>query len=141
MASGNGVAAWALNRLAAITGETRYARAAERALALFYPAMRDHPQGHAMLVVALQEQLEPPATAILRGAEPALSSWIQAMGREYLPGTLVLALPEGLRDLPPALDKPASVAVNAWLCRGVTCLPPIDSVDALKKACKDGSLR
>jgi uncharacterized protein len=103
--------------------------------------MRDHPQGYAMLAIALQEQLEPPATAILRGPEPALSSWVQALGREYLPGTLVLAVPEGLRDLPPTLDKPASVAVNAWLCRGVTCLPPIDSVDALKKACKDGSLR
>jgi uncharacterized protein YyaL (SSP411 family) len=141
MASGNGVAAWALNRLAAITGETRYARAAERALALFHPAMREHASGFAMLVIALEEQLEPPATAILRGAEPALAAWVQAMGREYLPGPMVLAVPEGLRDLPPVLDKPGSVAVNAWLCRGVTCLPPVDSVDALKKACKDGSLR
>ncbi|HEX7250982.1 MAG TPA: thioredoxin domain-containing protein [Burkholderiales bacterium] len=141
MASGNGVAAWALNRLAAITGEQRYAQAAERALTLFCPSMREHPQGFAMLVIALQEQLEPPATAIVRGAESVLATWIQAMGREYLPGTMVLAVPEGLRDLPPVLDKPASVAVNAWLCRGVTCLPPIDSVDALKKACKDDSLR
>jgi len=141
MASGNGVAAWALNRLAAITGDARYARAAERTLALFLPAMREHPQGSAMLVIALEEQLEPPATVIVRGAEPALASWVQAMGREYLPGTMVLAVPEGLRDLPPVLDKPASVSVNAWLCRGVTCLPPIASVDALKKACKEGSLR
>jgi uncharacterized protein YyaL (SSP411 family) len=141
MASGNGTAAWTLNRLAAITGETRYARAAERTLALFYPSMRDHPAGFAMLVIALEEQLEPPATAILRGAEPTLAAWSQAMGREYLPGTMVLALPEGSQDLPPVLDKPASASVNAWLCRGVTCLPPIDSVDALKKACKGESLR
>jgi len=141
MASGNGVAAWALNRLAAITGDARYARAAERTLALFHPAMRDHPQGFAMLVIALEEQLEPPATVIVRGAEPALASWSQAMAREYLPGTMVLAVPAGLRDLPPVLDKPASVSVNAWLCRGVTCLPPINSVDALKKACKDSSFR
>ena len=94
-----------------------------------------------MLAIALEEQLEPPATAILRGAEPALTSWVQAMGREYLPGTMVLAAPEGLRDLPPVLDKPVAGAVNAWLCRGVTCLPPIDSVEALKQACKDGSMR
>ena len=44
-ASGNAMAAWALNRLSALTGETRYSDAAERALALFYPAMREHPSG------------------------------------------------------------------------------------------------
>jgi uncharacterized protein YyaL (SSP411 family) len=141
MASGNGMAAWALNRLAALTGETRYARAAERTLELFHPWMREHPQGFAMLMVALEEQLEPPATAILRGAESALAEWSQAMTREYLPSTMVLALPSGLRDLPPVLDKPASESVNAWLCRGVTCLPPIDSVEALRKACKGSPLR
>jgi uncharacterized protein YyaL (SSP411 family) len=141
MASGNGVAAWALNRLAAITGEQRYAQAAERALALFYPSMREHPQGFAMLAIALEEQLEPTATAILRGAEPALATWIRAMSREYLPATMVLAVPEGLRGLPPVLDKPAAASVTAWLCRGVACLPPIDSVDALRKACKDVAFR
>jgi uncharacterized protein YyaL (SSP411 family) len=141
MASGNGMAAWALQRLAAISGETRYARAAERALALFHSSMRQHPSGYAMLLIALQEQLEPPATVILRGDAPQLAPWLQTMAREYLPGTMVLAIPQGTRDLPPVLDKPVSAAVNAWLCRGVTCLPPIDSVDALRKACKDASLR
>ena len=141
MASGNGVAAWALNRLAAITGEARYARAAGRTLELFAPAMREHPQGFGMLAIALEEQLEPPATAILRGAEPALASWSRAMAGEYLPSTMILGVPQGLGVLPPVLDKPVAGAVNAWLCRGVTCLPPIDSVEALKKACKDSSLR
>jgi uncharacterized protein YyaL (SSP411 family) len=141
MASGNGVAAWALNRLAALTGETRYARAAQRALELFAPAMREHPQGFGMLMIALEEQLEPPATAILRGAEPALAGWSRAMALEYLPATMVLALREGLRGLPPVLDKPAAAVVNAWLCRGVICLPPIDSVDALRKACKGVAFR
>jgi hypothetical protein len=63
------------------------------------------------------------------------------MALEYLPATMVLALPEGLRGLPPVLDKPAAAAVNAWLCRGVICLPPIASVDALRKACKDVAFR
>jgi uncharacterized protein YyaL (SSP411 family) len=141
MASGNGVAAWALNRLAALTGETRYARAAERTLELFAPAMRAQPQGFAMLMIALEEQLEPPATAILRGPAPALEPWARAMAQEFLPATQVIAAPEGTTGLPPALDKPATGSVNAWLCRGVTCLPPIDSVEALKKACKGSSLR
>jgi len=141
MASGNGVAAYALNRLAALTGEARYARAAERTLELFQPSMREHPSGYAMLLLALEEQLEPPATAILRGPAPALPPWSQAMAREYLPGTLVLAIPAGTPGLPPVLDKPASAAVNAWLCRGVTCLPPMHGLDALRKACKQAAMR
>ena len=141
MASGNGMAAYALNRLAALTGEARYARAAERTLELFHPSMREHPSGYGMLLVALEEQLEPPATAILRGPTQALPPWSQAMAREYLPGTLVLAIPAGTPGLPPVLDKPASASVNAWLCRGVTCLPPMDGLDALRKACKEAALR
>src|SRR6267142_1212492 len=35
--SGNALAAWGLARLAALTGEQRYALAAERVLGLFYP--------------------------------------------------------------------------------------------------------
>jgi uncharacterized protein YyaL (SSP411 family) len=141
MASGNGMAAYALNRLAALTGETRYGRAAERTLELFYPSMRAHPSGYAMLLLALEEQLEPPAVAVVRGPAQALPPWSQAMAREYLPGTLVLAIPAGAPGLPPVLDKPAAASVNAWLCRGFTCLPPMDSLDALRKACKQAPLR
>ncbi len=139
MASGNGMAACALSRLAALTGEVRYARAAERTLELFHPPMHEHPSGYAMLLLALEEQLEPPATAILRGPALALPPWSQAMAREYLPGTLVLAIPAGTPGLPPVLDKPATASVNAWLCRGVTCLPPMDSLEALRKACKESA--
>jgi hypothetical protein len=141
MASGNGMAAYALHRLAALTGEARYARAAERTLELFHPSMREHPSGYAMLLVALEEQLEPPATVIVRGPAQSLPPWSQAMAREYLPGTLVLAIPADTPGLPPVLDKPASARVNAWLCRGVTCLPPMDGLDALRKACKEAALR
>jgi hypothetical protein len=139
MASGNGMAAYALNRLAALTGEARHARAAERALELFYPSMREHPSGYAMLLLALEERLEPPATAILRGTADALAPWKRAMAREYAPGTLVLAIPAGMPGLPPALDKPAGQAVNAWLCRGVVCLPAITELDTLRKACKESA--
>jgi uncharacterized protein YyaL (SSP411 family) len=134
--SGNGAAALALNRLAALTGETRYADAAERTLRLFLSGMRAQPAGYAMLLAALEEWLEPPATAIMRGAPAALRAWSGAMAGEYLPRTLVLAIPSGLAGLPPVLDKPASPRVQAWLCRGAVCLPPFDSLDALRDACR-----
>jgi len=137
MPSGNGVAAYALNRLAALTGEDRYARAAERTLELFYPLMRAQPAGFGQLALALEELLAPPATLVLRGAGAGPQRWAAALAHQFLPGTLVLAIPDGTVGLPPALDKPPRPEpVNGWLCRGVTCLAPIADLEALLRACK-----
>ena len=135
--SGNGVAAFALNRLATLTGDERYARAAERALQLFYPAMRDHPSGFGALCIALEEQLVPPSIAILRGEAAALAEWSSSLAKSYIPQLMSLALPDGTRGLPAVLDKPPRPGpVNAWLCRGVTCLEPMQELQALRQACK-----
>ena len=140
--SGNAVAAWALQRLAAITGDERYAQAARRTLELFIPAMREHPGGYASMTMALAEALEPPATVILRGEARAIEGWATELARELLPDTVVLALADGLAQLPAVLDKPPRPGpVNAWLCRGVTCLEPIGQLDELKRACKRSVLR
>ena len=133
--SGNGAAAYALNRLAALTGEARYADAAERTLRLFNAGARAQPFGYAMLLAALEEWLEPPATAIVRGTPAAAAEWSAALARVYLPRTLVLGIPHGVAGLPPLLDKPAAAATQGWLCRGTTCLPPFASVQALREAC------
>jgi uncharacterized protein YyaL (SSP411 family) len=137
--SGNAVAAWALQRLAALTGEQRYARAAERTLELFFPAMRDYPAGFGAMATSLEESLQPPNLLVLRGQTAALEQWQAALAAEYLPDTSVLAIADGLPGLPPPLDKPlaASEPVNGWLCRGVTCLAPISDLVHLKKALKE----
>jgi uncharacterized protein YyaL (SSP411 family) len=136
--SGNAVAAWVLGRLAALTGEQRYARAAERTLELFYPAMRDHPGGFAMMAIALEEHLAVPRTLILRGKKDFLPSWQSELAREFLPDTQVLSIPDALAGLPQLLDKPERPQpVNAWLCRGVTCLEPISDLVHLKQVLKE----
>ncbi len=140
--SGNGVAAWALGRLAALTGEDRYARAAERTLELFYPALRDHPAGYAQLCIALEERLTPPSVLVLRGEPGAVSHWGSELAREYVPATLVIPVADAATGLPPPLDKPMRPgAVNGWLCRGVTCLAPISALEELRAACKQAELR
>ncbi len=140
--SGNGVAASVLGRLAALTGEDRYARAAERTLELFYPMMRDRAAGHAQLCMALDEFLAPPSVLVLRGERSAVLQWGAALAREYLPGILVVPADNGVSGLPPLLDKPLRPeAVNGWLCRGVTCLAPINTLDQLRSVCKEAALR
>ena len=140
--SGNGVAAWVLGRLAALTGEDRYARAAERTLELFSPAMRERAAGYAQLCIALDEFLAPPSVLVLRGESGAVSQWGAELARDYLPGILVLPVDNGTTGLPPLLDKPLRPeAVNGWLCRGVTCLAPISSLKELRSVCKEPGLR
>ena len=112
-----------------LTGEARYATAAARTVAAFFPAMREQPGGFASLCAALAEQLEPVRTVILRGPAESLPAWKQALTRRLRPDTLVLAIPPQVGALPPLLDKPAGAAVNAWVCRGVTCFMPVQSPD------------
>jgi len=142
MPSGNGVAAFALQRLAALTGEERYREAAERALEVFYPTMREYPAGFGSLMIALEECIAPPTTVILRGEPAALAEWSQVLAREHWPSTMVLAIPEGVEGLPPVLDKPVdNHPVNAWVCQGVTCLLPISDLEALRNTCKQAVVR
>ena len=136
--SGNAVAAWGLGRLAALTGEQRYAAAAERTLELFYPMMRDSPAGYGAMTIALDEHLQPPGVLVLRGRPEALAGWQAELAREFLPDTTVLAIADGMSGLPPALDKPARPEpVNGWLCRGVNCLLPISDLVDLRRTLKE----
>ena len=136
--SGNAVAAWGLGRLAGLTGEQRYAAAAERTLELFYPMMRDSPAGYGAMTIALDEHLQPPGVLVLRGRPEALAGWQAELAREFLPDTTVLAIADSMSGLPPALDKPARPEpVNGWLCRGVNCLLPISDLVDLRRTLKE----
>jgi len=131
--AGNGVAACALQRLVLLTGEQRYAAAAERTLRLFQPQFVRQPAGFATLLTALEEWLLPPRLAVLRGPAGEVAEWQARLGQLALPGLLALALPNSIVGLPDAIDKPASDQVNAWVCSGVTCLAPVASWPELQQ--------
>ena len=138
--SGNGVAAFALQRLGHLIGEPRYLGSAERTLKLFYPALERQPSAYASLATALDECLEPPQIVVIRGPDRELPHWQQALSASYRPDTLALAIPSAVPDLPATLAKPVpstssgQAGVNAWVCRGVTCLSPIAELGELKRA-------
>ncbi|HTS54401.1 MAG TPA: thioredoxin domain-containing protein [Burkholderiales bacterium] len=132
--SGNGTAALSLQRLAHLVGEPRYLDAAQRTLRLFFPQMQQHASAFATLCLALAEHAMPPTTVILRGSVLELAPWQAQLAGRYAPSTLVLALGDDIAGLPPAMDKPAQPGVNAWVCRGVECLPPIREPALLERA-------
>jgi len=130
--SGNGVAAFALNRLGHLTGETRYLRAAERAIAASWSALERHPAGFASLLAALAETLVPPRVVVMRGPGAALRPWRQALVAEHRPDAVLLAIPDDAGDLPQALDKPVRGGVNAYICQGVTCSEPVSELNLIR---------
>lgn len=130
--SGNGVAAFTLTRLAHLTGETKYSTAAEQTLRLFYEELEQQPFGSASLLMALEENLSPPRLIVIRGPEEDLMPWRQFLRWQYQPTTQVFFIPNNVTDLPDILAKPANTHVNAWVCQGVSCLPPIDNLAQLE---------
>jgi hypothetical protein len=132
--SGNGIAARVLQRLGHLVGEPRYLDAAERALRLFQPQMQQHAGAFSSLCMALADQLRPPTIVIVRGSELALTQWRAQVTRRHALSAIVLFVPSGVEQLPEAMDKAARPGVNAWVCRGVNCLPPISDVAELERA-------
>jgi len=142
--SGNGIAAFALQRLGHLVSEPRYLDAAARALKLFYPAMERQASGFVSLATALDENLAPPQTVILRGDAGKIAEWQRTLARSYRPDTLVVGLPRDVKSLPATLDKPApsdAAGVNAWVCRGVSCLPAINDLAGLERVLSGMSAR
>jgi uncharacterized protein len=139
--SGNGVAALALNRLGCLLGESRYLEAAARTVGSAMPSIRRAPFAHCTLLDALEEQLDPPEIVIVRGTPRAAADWARTARLVYAPRRLVFDIPAEAEGLPPALAEkvaPESGA-RAWICRGTTCLPPVDSLSALTTALKSAA--
>jgi len=129
--SGNGIAAQSLLRLSLVTGEIKYAEAAERCLKLFFPALQQSAAYHSSLCTALAEYLQPPALLVLRGTASEASTWQNALHTRYLPDMMTITPADDVADLPDALDKPRGEKTTAWLCHGTQCLPPITDLGDL----------
>jgi uncharacterized protein len=142
MPAGNGVAARAFQALHHFTGEQRYAAAAERILQTFYSDMQQHPNGFSSLLMALEQHLEAPTTIVLRGDASQARAWQRELAREYRPRTLYLTPQGDERALPPALARPAPAeGVNAYVCRGVSCLAPVSSLESLRALLQTGQIQ
>src|SRR5882724_2607853 len=131
--SGNGIAAQALQRLAALTGKLEYAAAAQRCLELFFPVMQRGAQYHCSLCTALAAHLRPTDLLVLRGKHDEMATWQAALQKHYLPNLITVALPNHTLDVPATINKPLSDKTSAWLCQGTQCLPPVTDLEQLIK--------
>ncbi len=131
--SGNGIAAFALQRLGFLLGETRYLDAAGRTLRAAWRAMDEYPHGHVSLLTALEEYLAHPEIVIIRGDEDEIGRWRDAAAKLYAPRRLVFAIGRDEGALPGALADRAAVDGDtvAYRCLGTHCELPVTSWEAL----------
>ncbi len=138
MPSGNGVAALALGRLGHLLGEHRYLTAAERTLQAGGTLMADFPHGHASLIIALDEYLDPPEIIVIRGTRTDATEWSRTISALYAPRRLVFAIPAEETALPGALaERTATDSTVAYRCKGMQCDLPLTSREELIMAVKE----
>jgi len=131
---GNGVAAFALQRLMHITGDPAYGVATERTINLFQTYLRQVPHAVPSLLAALEEHLTLPCLVVLRGPTPQLGAWQRALAARFDPHRLVLAIPDAVDGLPAFLSHPPMGAVAAYVCVGTVCRPAVASLEELQAA-------
>ena len=131
--SGNGIAAFALQRLGFILGETRYLDAAQRTLRAGWRALQDYPHGHVSLLTALEEYLEHPEVIIIRGDSAEINRWQDAADKLYAPRRLVFAIGRDESTLPGALADRKAIddETIAYRCLGTHCELPVTTWEAL----------
>jgi len=138
LTSWNALAISALATAARCLRRDDLAAAAAAALRAAWGALQRYPEGHASMLQALEDYLDPPRIIVLRGPAAALDAWREALEAGFNPRRWTLAVPTGLADLPAALaDKPpggsAGEAVVAYICRGLTCGAAIGSLAQLQQ--------
>ncbi len=139
MPSGNGIAALALGRLGHLLGDSRYLHAAENTLLAGKDSMNDFPHGHASLITALDEYLEPPEIIVIRGLQEEAGEWSRTISALYSPRRLVFAIPANCAELPGALaNRAAQENTVAYICKGTRCGLPMQSLGELVSTIKEG---
>ena len=131
------MAANALLRLSALTGETRYADAARRWLGALAPVLADHPTAFAYLLGAFDRAAHPSIEVAVVGdpSDPAAIELVREVTTRIVPGSVLLsAAPNVGTELSPLLQYRDMVdgRPTAYVCRDYACELPVVEADALR---------
>jgi uncharacterized protein YyaL (SSP411 family) len=130
--SGNGIAAFVLQRMGYLLGESRYLTAADRTVRASWQMLERYPTAATTMLSALEELLTPPEIVILRGEREEVQRAQKELAKIYAPHRMVLAVPSDTADLPPAIaEKKPGEGLVAYVCTGSVCSAPISGLSAL----------
>jgi uncharacterized protein YyaL (SSP411 family) len=128
--SGNSAAALGLLRLAALSGERSYERAAEGVFRLFTGPASRHPESFAHLLRAIDFHLAATKEVALVGED--LSELAATVRTKFRPHLVLAGGPEG-SEMPELLAQRPAVngLATAYVCENFACKQPVTDVDAL----------
>jgi uncharacterized protein YyaL (SSP411 family) len=133
--SGNGVAAYVLARLGHLLGDLHFLKAAERAVEALYTTIDQYPSAHGALLRALDEQLHPTETVVLRGRGADLTAWQERAQQNYAPRRLVVAVPVDSVTLSGLLaERKPMGGTTAYVCSGHACQAPLTNLTEFETA-------
>jgi uncharacterized protein YyaL (SSP411 family) len=134
--AGNSAAALGLLRLAALSGEARYAEWARGVLALFGEPAVTHPDSFAHFLRALDFEHAATREVALVGAD--LRELEGVVRKAFRPNVVVAAGPAGASE-PPLLDARTEIGGEpaAYVCEGFTCNLPVTDPAALERELAD----
>ena len=125
--SANSVAAVALLRLGALTGEDRYAAAGAEVVAMVAPLVARYPTGFTNFLAAIDQLISGPTEVAVTGQREDL---VAAVASRYLPRA-VLAWGEPYPSPLWEGRTTPQTAGKAFVCRNYTCGAPVEDVDSL----------
>ena len=138
MPPGNGTAAGGLTALGHLFADTRYLDAADGTLQALRGAVEQYPAGHCTLLSAVEASAHAPEQIIVRGPVDALGAWLDIAREGYRPWRRVYGVPYECAEVPDYLPLPDDgddrSQLTAFVCRGLQCSPPIDSLDEFRQA-------
>ena len=136
MPSGGAMATTVLLRLAALTGETRYREAAERALVGVIEVAPRHPTFFAQWLIALDYAVAPVAEVAVVGAltDLATAALLAVTRRGYRPHEVVAAGADPSASAVPLLQGRFALhgRPTAFVCRDFACRQPVHEPEALR---------
>jgi uncharacterized protein YyaL (SSP411 family) len=128
--AGNGIAAYAFQRLGYLVGNTDYLDAAERCLKDAGPTIEQHPYACMALLIAMEEHKYPVKTVIVRGESSELVQWREKLPAIYHPRQQVYFIGNDCADIPEALAaKKPNDSIVAYICEGMSCAEPVRKID------------
>ncbi len=128
----NSLAANALLRLTALTGDDRYAAPAQEVLGALAPVLDEHPTAFAYLLGAFERAVTPPLEVAIVGHDDALRR--EVYGRLLPAAVAVTAEPETGAELTPLLADRSLVdgEPTAYVCEHFACQLPVTTADDLR---------
>jgi len=137
--SGNSVTAFALQKLALLTGNEQYKRYATTILRLLGDQIRGYPSAFSWALCGLDFDLSTPTEIVIVGASHGLAvdEFVRAAWESYLPNRVICCCVgdcEDAQDVIPLLQGrvPALQAV-AYVCEAYTCQTPAKTPAELTK--------